>query len=211
MSSDIVWQASKITRKEQERLKEHRSFCLWFTGLSGAGKSTLANAIQQEVHKLGMHTYLLDGDNVRHGLNGDLGFSAKDRKENVRRVAEVANLFVDAGIVVITALISPFEEDRNMARACFAPGDFVEVFVDCPLETCMARDPKGLYKKAQAGLITEFTGISSPYEMPQNPEIVVNTAGLSIEECVEKIIEYLRDHMDLRPVSVIGKDDVVPS
>ncbi len=195
--SDIVWQETKITRAEHERLKGHRSFCLWFTGLSGAGKSTLANAVQQELHQLHSHTYLLDGDNMRHGLNGDLGFSAKDRKENVRRVAEVSNLFVDAGVIAITALISPFEEDRNMARACFATGDFVEVFVDCPLPTCMARDPKGLYGKAQAGLIANFTGISSPYEAPRHPEIVVNTAESSIEECVQHIMAYLSDQIRL--------------
>ncbi len=201
MSSDIVRQEIKITRTKQERLKRHRSFCLWFTGLSGAGKSTLANAIQQELYRMNWHTYLLDGDNMRHGLNGDLGFSAKDRKENVRRVAEVANLFVDAGVIAITALISPFEGDRNMARACFAHGDFIEVFVDCPIETCMARDPKGLYEKAQAGLIADFTGISSPYETPRNPEIVVNTAESSIKECIQYIMEYLWDSMHLEGVS----------
>ena len=188
-----MWQTMKITRAEQEQLKGHRSFCLWLTGLSGAGKSTLANAIQQELHRKNWHTYLLDGDNVRHGLNGDLGFSAKDRKENVRRVAEVANLLVDAGVIAITSLISPFEEDRKMARECFVSGDFIEVFVDCPIETCIARDPKGLYEKAQAGLIADFTGISSPYEEPLNPEIVVNTAEESIRESVQHILGYLHE------------------
>ncbi len=202
MTQDITWQHHKITRIEHESRKTHRSFCVWFTGLSGAGKSTLANGVQQKLHGNGIHTYLLDGDNVRHGLNGDLGFSSEDRKENVRRVAEVAGLFVDAGIVVISALISPFERDRQMARNVFGAGDFVEVFVDCPIEICIERDPKGLYKKAEAGMIREFTGISSPYESPKSPELRVNTAEFTIEECVEQIMLYLKLWLSLSEVAL---------
>ena len=202
MTQNISWQNHKITRVENEMLNSHRSFCLWFTGLSGAGKSTLANVVQQRLHHVGIHTYLMDGDNVRHGLNGDLGFSSEDRKENVRRVAEVAGLFVDAGIVVISALISPFERDRQMARNVFGAGDFVEVFVDCPIEICIERDPKGLYKKAEAGMIREFTGISSPYESPKSPELRVNTAEFTIEECVEQIMLYLKLWLSLSEVAL---------
>lgn len=200
MANNIVWQDYKISRTELEHLQRHRSLCVWFTGLSGAGKSTLANAVQQQMHELSIHTYLLDGDNMRHGLNEDLGFSAEDRKENVRRVAEVANLFVDAGVIAITALISPFEEDRAMARSKFHPDDYIEVFVDCPIETCIERDPKGLYKKAQDGLISNFTGISSPYETPQNSEVTVNTSQHTINECVEQIMDYILNKIQLNVV-----------
>ena len=195
MTKNPTWQNFKITRVDHESQNGHRSLCLWFTGLSGAGKSTLANAIQQRLHQEGIHTYLLDGDNIRHGLNGDLGFSTEDRRENVRRVAEVSRLFVDAGIVAISALISPFEQDRQMARNVFEAGDFVEVFVDCPIEVCMERDPKGLYKKAEAGLIREFTGISSPYESPKSPELIVNTAEFTIDECVDQIVTYIKPRL----------------
>lgn len=200
MTEGVVWYNQKVTRTEHEGLKKHRSLCLWFTGLSGAGKSTLANAVQQKLHGTGIHTYMLDGDNVRHGLNGDLGFSPEDRKENVRRVAQVAGLFVDAGVVAITALISPFEEDRQMARDVFKDGDFIEVFVDCPIDTCIERDPKGLYKKAVAGIIPEFTGISSPYESPKNPELTIHTAELTVEESVDQVLSYLEQRLALDEV-----------
>lgn len=202
MTQDIVWYNQKITRADQQSLKGHRSLCLWFTGLSGAGKSTLASAVQQKLHSTGIHSYLLDGDNVRHGLNGDLGFGPTHRRENVRRVAEVARLFVDAGVIAITALISPFEQDRQMARNVFEVGDFIEVFVDCPIDTCIERDPKGLYKRAQAGVIPEFTGISSPYEPPSNPELVISTAWFTIEECVNQVLTYLQGRLALSEVTV---------
>ena len=197
MVDNLTWNKHEITRVDHESQNGHRGFCIWFTGLSGAGKSTLANAIHQRLHQERIHSYLLDGDNIRHGLNGDLGFSTEDRKENVRRVAEVAGLFVDAGIVAISALISPFERDRQLARNVFEAGDFVEVFVDCPIEVCMERDPKGLYKKAEAGLIREFTGISSPYESPKSPEVIVNTDELTIDECIELIITYIKPRLSL--------------
>ena len=181
----------EMTRHQLENLNGHRSLCLWFTGLSGAGKSTLANALQQRLHALQIHTYLLDGDQLRQGLNRDLGFNSQDRKENVRRTAEVAKLFMHAGYVAISALISPFEHDRSMARGLFNTGDFIEIFVDCPIETCIERDPKGLYKKAQSKMIPEFTGISSPYEEPKNPEIIVNTAQWTVDECVQHILNYV--------------------
>jgi adenylyl-sulfate kinase len=178
-------------------LNGHRGLCIWFTGLSGSGKSTLANAVEQSLYQMGVHTYLLDGDNVRHGLNGDLGFSDEDRKENVRRVAHVANLFVDAGVVAITALISPFHADREKARKIFAPGSFIEVYVECPLEECARRDPKGLYEKAKSGQIRDFTGISSPYEPPGDAEVTVNTATMSIETCVQYILNEVKTRLQI--------------
>ncbi len=183
----------RITREDREKLKGHKSFVLWFTGLSGAGKSTLSHAVEERLHKMGIHTYVLDGDNVRMGLNKDLGFSQKDRKENIRRVGEVAKLFVDAGVVVITAFISPYREDREFVRNLLNKGDFIEVYVKCPLEICERRDPKGLYKKVRQGLIKEFTGIDSPYEEPINPEIVVETHKMGVDECVERIVNYLKE------------------
>ena len=202
MERHLTWQKSRVHRSNRERRNGHRSLCLWFTGYSGSGKSTLATAIEQKLFSQGIQAYLIDGDNVRHGLNGDLGFSPEDRQENVRRVAHVASLFVDAGVVAITALISPFEQDRLMARGVFAPGDFIEVFVDCPIDTCIERDPKGLYKKALAGTIPEFTGISSPYERPRNPEIIVNTARHSVDDCVEQILTYLQDKLVTHEVTL---------
>ncbi|MFD1676144.1 adenylyl-sulfate kinase [Alicyclobacillus fodiniaquatilis] len=197
MSTNIVWHAQKIATKDHEMLNGHRGLCIWFTGLSGSGKSTLANAVEQSLYQMGVHTYLLDGDNVRHGLNGDLGFSDEDRKENVRRVAHVANLFVDAGVVAITALISPFHADREKARKIFAPGSFIEVYVECPLEECARRDPKGLYEKAKSGQIRDFTGISSPYEPPGDAEVTVNTATMSIETCVQYILNEVKTRLQI--------------
>ncbi|RMG84135.1 MAG: adenylyl-sulfate kinase [Candidatus Dadabacteria bacterium] len=191
VSKHIVWQDRAVSRAEHHRRYGHPSFVLWFTGLSGAGKSTLARAVERELFDRGWHTYLLDGDNVRHGLNRDLGFSPEDRRENIRRIGEVAKLFVDAGIVTLTAFISPFREDRERVRALFGPGEFVEVYVRCDLATCEARDPKGLYKKARAGEIREFTGIDSPYEPPEAPELVVDTAAWPLEECVARIVGYV--------------------
>lgn len=188
---NIIFHQHKITRKEREKLNGHRSCVVWFTGLSGSGKSTLAGAVEEQLAARGIHTYLLDGDNIRHGLNSNVDFSEAGRKENIRRIGEVAKLFADAGIVTLTAFISPFREDRNMVRKLMNDRDFIEVFVNCPLEVCEQRDTKGLYKKARAGEISDFTGINSPYESPLNPEIEVNTQQQSIEQSVSHIVNYV--------------------
>lgn len=192
MAKNIVWHNQRVSHEKHEELNGHRGLCIWFTGLSGAGKSTLANAVEQQLFSEGIHTYLLDGDNVRHGLCQDLGFDAASREENVRRVANVANLFADAGVVTITALISPFRRDRRRAREIMRAGTFVEVYVKCPIDVCMERDPKGLYQKAKSGQIKDFTGISSPYEEPEAAEITVDTSENSIEDCVEQIMQKIR-------------------
>ena len=186
--AEVIWHQTHITKDHRAKQKNQVPKCIWLTGLSGSGKSTLANALEVALTEQGKHTYLLDGDNVRHGLNKNLGMSDEDRTENIRRVSEVAKLMVDAGLVVITAFISPFRADRDAARALFEDGEFVEVFADAPLEECEKRDPKGLYKKARAGEIKEFTGIDSPYEAPANAEVVVNTAENDIGECVRQLI-----------------------
>ncbi len=167
---------------------------LWFTGLSGAGKSTIANLVERRLHANGCHTYMLDGDNVRHGLNKDLGFTDADRVENIRRVAEVAKLMVDAGLIVVVAFISPFASERRMARSLLEEGEFVEVFVDTPLALAEERDPKGLYKKARAGELKNFTGIDAPYEQPEHPELRLDTAALSPEESAQAVVSYLEEH-----------------
>ncbi len=191
---NITWHHTKITKADREKLNGHKAVCLWFTGLSGSGKSTLANEVEAELHKAGVHTYILDGDNIRHGLNKDLDFSEDGRKENIRRIGEVAKLFVDAGIIVLTAFISPFREDRNFVRNLLNDGEFIEIFVDADLETCEERDPKGLYKKARKGEIKDFTGISSPYEEPESPEIKVdNGKGSNLKDNVLKIIGFLKE------------------
>ncbi len=191
--NNIVWHNSKITKTDREKLNGHKGTCIWFTGLSGSGKSTLANELEAKLNKKGIHTYLLDGDNVRHGLNKNIDFSDEGRKENIRRVGEVAKLFVDAGIVVMTAFISPFREDRESVRKLLGEHEFIEVFVDADLETCESRDPKGLYKKARAGEIKDFTGISSPYESPQTPELVIeNGKDSDIKNNVDLIVAYLQ-------------------
>lgn len=189
--AEVVWHHSVIDKQARARLKQQAPCCIWFTGLSGSGKSTLANALEAALYEQGVHTYLLDGDNVRHGLNANLGMSDADRAENIRRVSEVAKLMVDAGLVVITAFISPFRADRDAARALLGDGEFIEVFVDTPLEECEKRDPKGLYAKAREGVIKEFTGISSPYEAPEKPEIHVDTTGLDVEQCVRRVLQAL--------------------
>jgi len=187
---NIVWHDTNIKQEDREALLQQKSVVLWFTGLSGSGKSTIANAVEKRLAALGRLTYLLDGDNVRHGLNKDLGFGVSDRVENIRRIAEVCKLFLDAGIITLTAFISPLAADRENARQLM--GDrFIEVFVDCSLKACESRDPKGLYKKARAGEIKDFTGIDSPYEKPVNPEIVIISDKQSIEDCVDDIINYL--------------------
>jgi adenylylsulfate kinase len=193
ISSNVVWHEANVHRADRERLNGHRSTILWFTGLSGAGKSTLAHAVEERLHQASARTYVLDGDNVRHGLCGDLGFSAADRSENIRRIGEMAKLFVDAGIIVLTAFISPFRSDRDRVRALVPPGDFLEIHCRCSVDVCESRDVKGLYQKARAGIVKDFTGISSPYEEPQAAELVVDTAALDLEQCVELVLNLLRE------------------
>jgi len=190
-STNVVWESSQITRAMRERQKGHDAAVLWFTGLSGSGKSTVARQLEKRLFDLGCHTFYLDGDNVRHGLNGDLGFSDKDRKENIRRVAEVARLAFEHGNLTLCTFISPFRADREFARGLLPAERFIEVYVKCDLEVVKRRDPKGLYAKALRGEIKEFTGISSPYEEPVNPEIIVETDVQSVEEIVNLIIDEL--------------------
>lgn len=190
-SSTIPWQTLSVDQKARALQKKQQARCIWFTGLSGSGKSTIANVLDQRLFAAGRHTYILDGDNVRHGLNRDLGFAEADRVENIRRVAEVARLMVDAGLIVLVSFIAPFREERQLARDLFEPGQFIEVFVDAPLAVCERRDPKGLYAKARCGKIRNFTGIDSPYETPQNPEVHLKTAEQSVSTCVESVFEFL--------------------
>lgn len=193
MTKNITWHQSTITKRDRQQLNQHKSAVLWLTGLSGSGKSTLANAVDAKLYELQVRSYVLDGDNIRHGLNKGLGFSEADRKENIRRIGEVAKLFVDSGQIVLTAFISPFQDDRLTVRHLFHDGEFIEVYVKCPLDECEKRDPKGLYRKARDGEIPDFTGISSPYEEPINPELVIETDKLSIDEAVDKILAFLSD------------------
>jgi adenylylsulfate kinase len=192
-SSNVVWQQQAVDREQRQQMNGHKSFVLWFTGLSGAGKSTLANAVEAKLHEIGCRSFVFDGDNVRHGLCADLGFSEDDRKENIRRIGEMTKLFMEAGVIAMTAFISPFREDRQRVRALMPAGDFIEVYCRCSLEVCEGRDVKGLYAKARAGLIPNYTGISSPYEEPENAEIVVDTDTLSLDESAEMIVSYLID------------------
>lgn len=192
-NNHITWHHTTITKDDRHRLNGHRSTVLWFTGLSGSGKSTLANAVDQALYKQQARSYVLDGDNIRLGLNKDLSFRKEDRKENIRRIGEVAKLFVDGGIIVSSAFISPFREDRDLVREMFHPGEFIEVYLNCPLQVCEGRDPKGLYKKARKGVIPDFTGISSPYEIPENPEIIIETDKMAIQQSVSKIITFLKE------------------
>jgi adenylylsulfate kinase len=191
-SSNVVWHHATVTRERREVMNGHRGCVIWFTGLSGSGKSTLAHALEEELHQAGCRTFVLDGDNVRHGLCGDLGFSEVDRKENIRRIGEVAKLLMEAGVMVLTAFISPFREDRERVRGLMGHGDFLEIFCNSPLEVCEERDVKGLYKKARAGEVLNFTGISSPYEVPENPELIIDTTQ-SLASCVEVVRDMLRE------------------
>jgi adenylylsulfate kinase len=189
---EIHSQRALIHRSDREAQNGHRSIVLWFTGLSGAGKSTLAHAVEQRLHKSGCRTYVLDGDNVRHGLCADLGFSVSDRTENIRRIGEVVKLFVDSGVIVLTAFISPFREDRAKVRAMMSSRDFVEIYCRCDLEICEKRDVKGLYARARQGIVKEFTGISSPYEVPECPELTFDTGTETIEKCIEETLALLK-------------------
>jgi len=189
-ATNIVWHQGAVTRADREKVNGNKGCIVWLTGLSGSGKSTVAVALEKALWSRGVRSYILDGDNVRHGLNKNLGFSPADRTENIRRIGEVAKLFTDAGLVAITAFISPYRADRDQVRALM-PDDFVEVLVDCPLEVCEQRDVKGLYEKARAGKIPEFTGISAPYEPPLEPEITLDTSSLTVEESVARIVKHL--------------------
>ena len=193
-TKNIVWHATTITKQDRHRMNGHKSAILWYTGLSGAGKSTLANKVEEKLFERGIHTYVLDGDNIRHGLNKGLGFSTEDRKENIRRIGEVSKLFVDAGAFVSTAFISPYREDRDMVRQLVSDGEFIEIYVNAPLDVCEERDPKGLYKKARAGEIKNFTGIDDPYEAPQNAELTIYTGEKTLEECAAEVISYLESN-----------------
>lgn len=191
-ADNITWHQASITAEDRAKLNGHSGAVLWFTGLPSSGKSTLAVALENLLFKQGCRTYVLDGDNIRHGLNKNLGFSPEDRKENIRRIAEVAKLFADAGVIVMTAFISPYAEDRQFARRLLPPGKFIEIYCKCPLNVCEQRDPKGLYKKARAGQLKEFTGIDAPYEAPLEPEITADTGSESVEENARRIADYLR-------------------
>lgn len=190
---NLTWHIGEVDREARAAAHGHRGAVLWFTGLSGSGKSTIGHRVERMLVQRGVFAYVLDGDNVRHGLNNDLGFSPEDREENIRRIGEVARLFADAGALVISAFISPYRRDRDRVRALMRPGEFVEVFVDTPLEVCEARDPKGLYKKARAGKISNFTGLDAPYEVPRNPEVHLRTENLTIDQAAGRVISYLED------------------
>ncbi|MCY8621550.1 adenylyl-sulfate kinase [Bacillus spizizenii] len=189
---NITWHPAAITKSDRQSLNGHKSCALWFTGLSGSGKSVLANAVDEKLYRMGIQSYVLDGDNIRHGLNKDLGFRTEDRIENIRRIGEVAKLFVDSGQMILTAFISPFREDRDMVRALFPEGEFFEIYVKCPLHVCEQRDPKGLYKKARNGEIKHFTGIDSPYEAPLTPDFIIESDQISISDGADLIITELQ-------------------
>lgn len=200
-TDNTVWHHATVTRDRRAVQNGHRSCVLWFTGLSGSGKSTLAHAVEEELHQAGCRTFVLDGDNVRHGLCGDLGFSVADRRENIRRIAEAAKLITEAGVIAMTAFISPFREDRARARSLFPHGDFIEIYCAAPLEICESRDVKGLYQRARTGEVKEFTGISSPYEPPERPELTVDTGKQSLDLCVSQVMELLQTRGILRLAS----------
>ncbi|MBH9965382.1 adenylyl-sulfate kinase [Bacillus haikouensis] len=191
---NIVWHEGKVTKLHRQNMNRHKSAILWFTGLSGSGKSTLSVELEKSLYEMGIKTFRLDGDNIRHGLNSDLGFAEKDRNENIRRIGEVSKLMVEAGLMTLTAFISPYKKDREFVRSLMEEGEFIEIYVHASVEECENRDPKGLYKKARAGKINGFTGIDSPYEMPVEPELIINTEVMTINESVLKIISYLKEH-----------------
>lgn len=204
-STNTVWHNATVTRARRERSNNHRGVAVWYTGLSGSGKSTLAHTVEEALHQLGCQTYVFDGDNVRHGLCADLGFSPEDRSENIRRIGEMVRLFVDAGVIAQTAFISPFLKDREFVRQRVGVPDFVEVYCRCPIEICEQRDVKGLYKKARAGEIPEFTGISSPYEEPQQPDLIVDTSTTALPDCVEQILRLLAKRRVIRDYQSVSE------
>ncbi|MEM1668685.1 MAG: adenylyl-sulfate kinase [Thermofilaceae archaeon] len=195
--NNVVWHPPLVTREMRNNLNGHRSLAIWFTGLPSSGKSTIAHAVEKELYVRGIRTYTLDGDNIRHGLCSDLGFSEKDREENLRRIAEVIKLFIDAGIVVLAAFVSPFKRHRKIVRSIIGENDFIEVYCRCPVEVCEKRDPKGLYKKARIGEIKDYTGISSPYEEPENPDLILDTHLLDIEEAVKRVLNLVEKKLIL--------------
>jgi adenylylsulfate kinase len=201
-SCHTVWHQPSITRQARECLSGHRSVALWFTGLSGSGKSTIAHAVEEKLHSLGLRTFVFDGDNVRHGLCSDLGFSAQDRSENIRRIGEMVKLFLEAGVVALTAFISPFREDRARIKNMLSQGDFLEIYCQCPLEVCESRDVKGLYKKARNGEIKNYTGVSSPYEEPESADLILRTHEVDIDLCVGKVMGLLIEHQIIIPPKV---------
>lgn len=190
-STNIVWHEQLVSRQDRNMLNKHRSAVIWFTGLSASGKSTIAHHLEKELFERGVRSYVLDGDNIRHGLNSDLGFDRNDRSENLRRIAEMGKLFVDAGIMVLTAFISPYKNDRQRVAEIIGKENFIEIFVECPINVCEARDPKGLYRKARAGEIKGYTGVDSPYEEPESPSLTLRTDKNSVEDCVNQVLEHL--------------------
>lgn len=205
LSSNLFWHTHSVTAEDRCKTYGYKSCVIWFTGLSAAGKSTIANALCKQLHKMKINSYVLDGDNVRHGLSKNLGFTIEDRKENIRRIGEVSKLFIDAGLIVMSAFISPFREDRDTVRSLMNGGEFIEVFVKCALTECEKRDPKGIYRKARTGMIKEFTGISSPYEEPLSPEIVLETDLINVDDCVETILTYLIEKEYIHPSKQVVK------
>ncbi|MEQ7790396.1 adenylyl-sulfate kinase [Staphylococcus nepalensis] len=201
-SKHITWHASEVTKSEREQRNQHKSAVIWFTGLSGSGKSTISVALEKALFAQQVHTYRLDGDNVRHGLNQNLGFSPEDRKENIRRIGEVSKLMADAGLVTVTAFISPYKADRDAVRHLLDEADFIEVYTACSLTECEVRDPKGLYQKVRSGEIAEFTGVNAPYEAPTEPEIILDTETLTVEASVSKILDYLQKHQYINTAQV---------
>ena len=199
-STNTYWHHATVTRSRRETLNGHRSTVLWFTGLSGSGKSTLAHAVEEYLHQHDCRTFVLDGDNIRHGLCADLGFSVQDRTENIRRIGETAKLMVEAGVITLTAFISPFRQDRRLVRGLFPHGDFLEIYCNASLEVCEERDVKGLYKRARTGEVKDFTGISSPYEVPQKPELEINTNGQTLDTCVEAVVQLLQQRGIIQPL-----------
>jgi adenylylsulfate kinase len=202
--SNIVWHHSAVTRQERQRRNDHKSVILWLTGLSNSGKSTIAHAVEERLFEMGCSTFVFDGDNVRHGLCSDLTFSKEDRVENIRRIGEMAKLFIETGVIAVTAFISPFRSEREKVRKLVGPGDFIEVYCRCPIELCEQRDVKGHYRLARAGEIKEFTGISSPYEEPENPELILDTSSNSVDECVQAVVELLVDRNVVREAMPAG-------
>lgn len=208
-STDTVWHNATVTRERRERLNQHKSVLLWFTGLSGSGKSTLAHSVEEQLYQYGCRTFVFDGDNVRHGLCSDLGFSREERTENIRRIGEMSKLFLDAGLISLTAFISPFRKDREFVRNLVGPEKFIEIYCKCSIEVCEARDVKGLYKRARAGQIAEFTGVSSPYETPEHPDLILDTAHSPLSVCVEEVVTLLTKRGIIRnPQMEIVKDVV---